>query len=319
MRVRFANGQVARRIATAVTEYGFSPTLVHVEHLPLVDIGLRLAKLYGCAVVYRAHNIESQLWARRLGRPSLLRRAVIRRMDDMEADAMNACAATLCISDVDLAWARAHAPAAAVELLPCSLLLDRYDSVRSEHDTAEPRICFVGGLEWGPNEVGLRWFVQEVLPLVVQQVPQATLAVLARGATERPWLTDNPAVRVVPQESKAVSLFASSSVSVAPLLQGGGVRIKIPESLAVGCPVVATTIGGEGLDLPGLTRTDDPAEFARACVHHLRQARTSESRAMLRDAVNANHGATVLAERLIDTWRRIARAGYRPNSPLVEV
>jgi glycosyltransferase involved in cell wall biosynthesis len=211
----------------------------------------------------------------------------------------------LCISDVDLAWARQHAPTAPSELLPCSLLLDRYDAVPSPPDDAA-QICFVGGLDWVPNEVGLRWFVTEVLPKVIAAVPHATFAVLARGAAERDWLTGNPGIRIVPAESSAASLFAASRVSVAPLLSGGGVRIKIPESMALGCPVVATPIGAEGHDLPGLTRTDDPTAFAAACIRHLVQARTPESRRTMRAAVQARYGASVLAVQLIEHWVRLA-------------
>jgi glycosyltransferase involved in cell wall biosynthesis len=111
-------------------------------------------------------------------------------------------------------------------------------------------------------------------------------------------------VRILPPESSAPALFASSHVSIGPLFQGGGVRIKIPESLAVGCPVVATEIGAEGHDLPGLTRTDDPEAFAVACLDHLRGQRTPEAREELRAAVEARYGAAVVARRLVEFWIR---------------
>ena len=44
LRTRFANGRVMRMVARAVAERGFRPTIVHVEHLPLIDIGLKLAR-----------------------------------------------------------------------------------------------------------------------------------------------------------------------------------------------------------------------------------------------------------------------------------
>lgn len=316
LRHRFDNGHVARRIRAVLSERGFEPDLVHVEHLPLVDIGLEVSRGIGRPLVYRAHNIESQLWARRLGAPAFLKDRIVAHMGRVEADAIRSSHLTLCISSGDLAWARAKAPDARSELLPCSLCVHRYDQIRSEAtgvdpeslavDPAapgmDPQVCFVGGLDWAPNEDGLRWFVVEVLPRLTSRIPNVHLAVLARGADARSWLTSNPSVRLVAPESSAPELYASSDVSIAPLFQGGGVRIKIPESLALGCPVVATLVGAEGHDLPGITRTDEPTVFAEACLRHLEPGRSAEPRAALRAAVEARYGARTVAERLVELW-----------------
>ena len=50
-----------------------------------------------------------------------------------------------------------------------------------------------------------------------------------------------------------------------PLRIGGGTRLKIVESLAIGMPVVSTTIGAQGLDLKhgeNILLADDPDSFA---------------------------------------------------------
>jgi len=305
LRMRFANGRVARGVIRAVRERRFTPTVVHVEHLPVVDIGIRLAREFGCPLVYRAHNIESQLWARRLVSGGPLRRWLLRRMERLEIDAIAACQLTLCISDVDLAWVRASAASANADVLPCPLLLSRFERIRDETPVADRQIGFVGGLDWGPNESGLRWFVDHVLPLIRRAVPDVTLALLARGAETRPWLTRNPVVQLLPQTAAAPPLFAASRASIAPLLQGGGIRVKILESLAVGCPVVATRIGAEGVEVAGVTRTDDPAAFAEACVRHLGETPNREARRALSNNLRAAHGADVLAKKLGDFWTAV--------------
>ena len=312
LRMRFDNRRVTAALTAQSDARSFRPDIVHVEHLPLVDIGLAVARHYGSALVYRAHNIESRLWARRLGRfPRALQAMVIRHMEREEADAIRLADLTLCISDGDLAWAQAVAPTARCELLPCSLMVERYDAVTTPADRGR-QICFVGGLDWAPNEDGLRWFLHEVFPGIRRALPDARLAVLARGAAERPWLSEHPGVRILAPESRALEVFAASRVSLAPLFQGGGVRIKIPESLAVGCPVVATPIGAEGHDLPGLTTTAVPSEFGAACLMHLRAPPDPGSRVALRDAVESRHGAHLLAARLIDAWRGLRRVYTAP-------
>jgi len=166
-------------------------------------------------------------------------------------------------------------------------------------------------MDWAPNEDGLRWFVQDVLPRIVDEAPRAGLAVLSRGASERPWLTGNPAVHIVPAEASAPALFAASQVSVAPLFQGGGVRIKIPESLALGCPVVATAVGGEGHDLPGLVRADTADDFAKACISALSRNGDAWARAALRESLEGLYGAARCAERLVALWSETSERGKR--------
>ncbi len=311
LRHRFANTRVARRILDVLAEQGFEPDLVHVEHLPLVDIGLEVSAAHHAPLVYRAHNVESSLWARRLGEPNRLKEAVIRHMEGQEGDAITSADLTLCISEGDLDWARARAPEARCELLPCTLRLERYSNRRRVASPTEGQMCFVGGLDWAPNEDGLRWFVTEVLPIITRDDPSAFLAVLARGASERPWLRDDPSVRILSPESRALDLFASSRVSIAPLFQAGGVRIKIPESLASGCPVVATRIGAEGHDLAGLVQVDEPEAFARACLDYLGRDGAAGVTDGLRHEVESRYGAGTQASRLVGLWSEVIE-GHRP-------
>lgn len=298
---RIRNHHVARLICATSRQRAFVPTVVHVEHLPLLRIGKYIAREFGCPLVYRAHNVESILWRRRLASGGPAMRWAMRRAERHETRAISAAQLTLCISDVDVAWARSSAPDARVELLPPALFLPRYRPFLS-NAVVERQICFVGGLDWGPNEHGLRWFIDTVLPLVRASVPDVRLAILSRGASERAWIARNPSVIIVPSEQSALSLFSSSCASLAPLLQGGGVRIKILESLAVGCPVVATRIGGEGLDLPGLTHADDPRELAAACIRHLRTVPDPGTRQSMHESIRVEHGAVEVAEKLIGFW-----------------
>jgi glycosyltransferase involved in cell wall biosynthesis len=66
--------------------------------------------------------------------------------------------------------------------------------------------------------------------------------------------------------------YKKASVFVAPILVGGGIIVKILDSMAAGTPVVTTTYGNEGIGaLPGrdLLIADDPKGFAEAVVRVL--------------------------------------------------
>jgi glycosyltransferase involved in cell wall biosynthesis len=70
-------------------------------------------------------------------------------------------------------------------------------------------------------------------------------------------------------------MVASSAVSLAPLRNGGGTRLKILESMALGTPVVATSKAAEGLqarDAEHLLIADTARDFAQAVLSLLRES-----------------------------------------------
>jgi glycosyltransferase involved in cell wall biosynthesis len=67
---------------------------------------------------------------------------------------------------------------------------------------------------------------------------------------------------------------AAGAVYVVPLRIGGGTRLKIFEAMAMGKPVVSTTIGAEGLPLKDgehVRIADEPQAFADAVLWLLRE------------------------------------------------
>ena len=317
LRYRLDNQAVALTVERSVRQAGFVPDVVHVEHLPMIYIGAILARRFGAPLVYRSHNHESQLLERRFPLKGRLARPIISRLEAAEAAAIGICDLTLCISEHDLAWIHRNVPGAAAHYFPCSLLTERYREFIDVPRSLSPQIGFAGGLDWAPNENGLRWFMERVLPAVRRAVPGVRLHILARGSASRSWLTSDPAVTLLDDATDARHLFASSWLTIAPLLQGSGVRIKIPESLLLGCPVVSTSIGAEGHDLIGLDRADDPESFARACIGFLDPARaTNERAASYRAGVEERYGAHELARQLASLWANTvaARLSARSNA-----
>lgn len=94
----------------------------------------------------------------------------------------------------------------------------------------------------------------------------------------------------------------SAALEVAPLLHGLGTRIKILEALSFGKPVVATQIGGYGIDVSeedGLFLGDDPKVMAEVCLSLMEDA---ARRVLLgrrgKERVYALYGREVLNRRM---------------------
>jgi glycosyltransferase involved in cell wall biosynthesis len=69
------------------------------------------------------------------------------------------------------------------------------------------------------------------------------------------------------------AVISAAAVSVAPLRIGSGTRLKIIEAAALGKPVVATTVGAEGLDFVDgeeIILADEPGRFGEQVAALLR-------------------------------------------------
>jgi len=137
------------------------------------------------------------------------------------------------------------------------------------------RMIFVGALWYEPNAEALRWFVNDVLPRIRDVVPEASLIVAGRGplSEDLPDLLSRPGIELHESPATLDELYARASLSVAPLLTGGGTSIKVLESLAHRVATVATPVAVRGLGLePGrhIAVAASTAAFANACVELLR-------------------------------------------------
>jgi len=123
--------------------------------------------------------------------------------------------------------------------------------------TAPPhRILFVGGLDYAPNRDAVTWLVREIAPALARTatVPWE-IHLVGHGGPEllAELRADEPRIVAHGRVPDVATHLAAARAVVVPLRAGGGTRIKVLEALAHGRPVVATTLGAEGLDLTGGT------------------------------------------------------------------
>ena len=151
-----------------------------------------------------------------------------------------------------------------VEVIPNCVQVSEYEGRLSSPERNQ--LIFSGSFRYRANYEAMLWFVRDVFPLVLERFPDAHLVITGDHA-DLPF-PSRPEVTLAGHVEDIKSLTASSRASIAPLLSGGGTRLKILEAMAMGVPVVSTSKGAEGLDaVPGehLLVADLPEDFA-ACV-----------------------------------------------------
>ncbi len=113
-----------------------------------------------------------------------------------------------------------------------------------------PTILFCGAMDYNPNVDGLRWYFEKIHPSIAAREPDLQMWVVGKEPTpEVRAFGKIPNVTVTGGVPDVRPYYQQAWVQVVPIRIGGGTRLKIVESLAMGTPVVSTTIGAQGLGI----------------------------------------------------------------------
>jgi polysaccharide biosynthesis protein PslH len=132
------------------------------------------------------------------------------------------------------------------------------------------RICFVGRMDYYPNQQCMIDFCANVLPLLSARRPEVNLVIV--GADPSPAvakLAELPGVTVTGSVPDVRPYVRKSALMVAPLNIARGTQNKILEAMALGVPVVTSRVAAGGVDaIPGqhFIVASTPQEYANAIL-----------------------------------------------------
>jgi sugar transferase (PEP-CTERM/EpsH1 system associated) len=181
----------------------------------------------------------------------------------------------IAVSEADKQALQRLVPGLEVTVVPNAVDVEYYTSADIQPSPLPPRsLVFTGKMDFRPNVDAVVWFCQEVLPLIRTQMPEVRFYIVGRSPHQRVLrLAEDPAVTVTGYVDDVRSYIASGWVYVVPLRIGGGTRLKVLEAMAMGKPVVSTSLGCEGFEglVPGqhLSLADTPADFAQRVIELL--------------------------------------------------
>jgi len=214
------------------------------------------------AVIYNAHNVESSF------REELGGLGSARRLEAFERRLLERFVESWMVSHRDMELAAAIAPGRPLRYVPNVVDVAAIDPVAS--DRAARRILFLADFRYPPNQEGLRFLLDEVMPRVWSELPDARLRLAGRGLEGRPSADER--VEAPGFVERLRDAYAGATCAVVPLLLGGGSPLKFVEALAYGLPVVATPVAAAGLDIRDgehYRRAQGGEGFAAALVSEL--------------------------------------------------
>lgn len=269
------------------------------------------------------HNIEAEIFRRHLDVAATpvrrwLWKNQYRKMLKFERDVLNAFDAVVAVSERDCAFFENEYGASGCRSIPTGVDTEFLSYVPPGE---EPRVVFCGSMDWLANSDGIEFFHDEVWPRIRSQVPSATMTVVGRSPPDG-------LIRKIQEKSKDWNFTGfvddvrdhvpGCAAFVIPLRVGGGTRIKAFEAMAMGCPVVSTSIGIEGLPVEAgrhYLNADSAEDFADAVVTVLTDGTTrrrvaADARALVEQEFGFRKAASVFEEICLEA---VQRGGNQSN------
>jgi polysaccharide biosynthesis protein PslH len=243
-------------------------------HLDSIDLGLFVPATKGFRKVLNHHNCESAMALRRAQRePNRLKKAFLalqaRELRRMEKSICADFENNLVVSEEDANQLRAIQPRAHFSVVENGVDTSYFQPAPEQE--VPNTVAFTGQLNWYPNVAGLRFFVREIWPLVKSRFADARLFLAGKNPAEEVLACAHADAHIVviPNPDDMRPILGRAAVCICPLLEGGGTRLKILDALAMGKPMVTTTIGCEGLRVThgeNILVADAPRDFADRLV-----------------------------------------------------
>jgi sugar transferase (PEP-CTERM/EpsH1 system associated) len=245
---------------------GFDLIQVEFGHLSGYDFGR------STPVILDEHNIEYEL----LYRMYLSERTGFRRFYNWleykkyqreERALWRRVDACIFTSDRETAMIREQVPDLRAITAPNGVDVDYFQPCSEETDPDS--LVYTGLISYRPNTDAVLYFAQEILPLILKKRPKTVFNIVGMGPTPEVRRLQGPHVNVTGEVPDVRPYIAKAGVMVVPLRMGSGTRLKVLEGLAMGKPVVSTTIGCEGIDVRAdehLRIADTPETIASAVV-----------------------------------------------------
>ena len=163
-------------------------------------------------------------------------------------------------------------------------------------------LMFIGGFIHLPNEDGIVWFVERILPLIRQELAEVKLYIVGSHPTKKVKSLASSDIIVTGYVPDVRPYFEKSRIFVSPLRYGAGLKGKIGHSMAHGLPVVTTTVGAEGfnfIDGQSALIADEEEEFAEKVVQLYRDRSLWETLSSnSRKLIEQNYTPEILKQKL---------------------
>jgi len=228
------------------------PDIIHIDHLHMAWIVDDIRELTNAPIVLREHNVETNIMKRFSEKESniLLRWYSARQAKKLENYEVKYCRKfNKCIMITSVDEQQIRQLDSRIDTTTIEAGIDEHLLNYRKKEVIPKSLFHIGSLDWYPNKDGLEWFLNSVMPSLSEQIPEIKLFIYGSGAEKLKIdskVKDN--IEICGFVSNLAQNILNKELMIVPLRIGSGIRLKILEMLAMGCNILTTEIGKEGIN-----------------------------------------------------------------------
>ena len=308
---RFVDKSFSQKLTGILKQDKFD--IIQLEGLYLVAYIQDIRKVCNTPIVYRSHNIEHEIWRRIATNEKNSLKAwyfklLSKRIAMMEEEITKQVNALVAISKRDESWFLSRNFSNPSISIPSGY---KRNGTSDLTGFTNNDICFLGSLDWIPNQEGLIWFLDNIWPKIKTNQPSISLHIAGRNApidlVER--FKNEIGIKYHGEIQNAKDYLNCFSILVVPLLSGSGIRVRIIEGMMLQKAIITTSIGIEGIDVKSGDEAiiaDSPIDFAEATIELINnQTLRTRIAEKARNFAISNYDNTLLTQKLIEFYKQI--------------
>ncbi|MDR0205830.1 MAG: glycosyltransferase family 4 protein [Bacteroidales bacterium] len=274
---RFFSSEMNEKLITILAQGTFD--VVIVESVFMGHYLETIRKYSLATILLRVHNIEFLIWERLAKQTKNPYKKVAFRylsssLKRFENSLFSKIDGYLPITEVDNQYFKVRYPNLSSKVISFSIKLSDYNYKEPNFQENNLTFFHLGSMNWQPNIEGMSWFLDNVWKQAAEKYPHLTFVIAGKGNKE--WFAHKSYknVHIFDFVEDAQQFMNEHNIMIVPLLSGSGMRIKIIEGMALGKPIITTTIGAEGIEVThrdNIFIADTPEEMMQTigfCVNH---------------------------------------------------
>lgn len=307
---RYYDVDAAKLLSNILREQEFD--IVQFEGLFVVPYLDTVKEQSKAKLIYRAHNIEFDVWERLAARERFRPRRkylefLSRRLKNYETEQINRFHQVFAISKPDKQNILRMGCLTRLDVFPVAIDFEKY-----QVDVAKisfPTLFHLGAMDWRPNREGLEWFLDEVWPDIEKLSGELRFYIAGKNMQKEFFDYDSDNLIVEGEVFDAVEFMNSKAIMIVPLLFGTGMRVKIIEGMAMQKCIIATTMAAEGINCENgkdIMIADRPEDFYRAILQCITQPNMwREIGLNARETAEKHHDINANAERMLGIYKEL--------------
>lgn len=246
--------------------------ITYIDHLHMAFYGKLINEHFPeIKLILREHNAEYIFWERIYKEESNIFKKLLfwwqsLKMLNYEKEITNIFDKCLMISSIDQIKLKKINPNIRAQVISTGINIQNYQA-------SQPRkiipfsLLYVGDFSWLPNLKGILWFLRKVWPEVKRLFPKAKIFIVGKNPPKDILRYKNDDVIVTGYVQDVKPWIDRSEIFLVPLFSGGGIRVKILEAMAIGKPIISTSVGAEGIDIEdkkNILMADNEEDFIKS-------------------------------------------------------